>query len=330
MFWIFVILLFLGILYFFHTQIEGFENNALTLEGFNLKYDADIVGLPEGVFALGVENGRYDTLFTFVKEETMLDYWMKYIHPSLPSKYFVLMCPNVFDNRDPLNELSVRPVTQDSFLDGSVSNEISRYPGIQSKRKVYAFCKNIDDMTTVLLPDQDFIREHAYETLLNKIDKENIDYNKKYNQCIWVGDLEVSDPWIDSRSTFKTLYENGNFPTVKVYLDRPISDQIQYKWILDMGEIRSTTIWKLYSGSVLLKKRSNWKQWYDLIEWVHYVPIKDDFSDLREKIEWCFHHEEECKNIAKNARIFVTGTLNWEQVKKDSVETVLDSFRSYG
>jgi hypothetical protein len=75
---------------------------------------------------------------------------------------------------------------------------------------------------------------------------------------------------------------------------------------------------------------SNWKKWYDLIEWVHYVPIKNDFSDLNEKIEWCLQHEEECKEIVKNARIFVSGTLNWEQVKKDTVETVLDSFRSYG
>jgi hypothetical protein len=120
---------------------------------------------------------------------------------------------------------------------------------------------------------------------------------------------------------------------VKRYLK--VADQIQYKLLLDMDErssIQSTTIWKLYSGSVVLKTKSNWKQWYydDLIEWVHYVPIQSDFSDLPQKIEWCLQHEEECKEIVKNARDFVLGTLNWEEVQKYSVETVLNSFRSYG
>jgi len=339
MFWIFFSVLFLGILYFFH-QIEGFENDALTLEEFNLKYEADIVLLPTGLFALGVEKDRYDTIFTFVNDEEMiLDYWMKYIHPSLPSKYFVILCPmNVFDySGNILEELSVRPVIQESLqgIDSSlfVSKEISEYPFVESKRKVYALCKNIHDKTTVLLPDKDFIREHAYEDLLKKVDKHRVDYSKKYTQCIWVGDLtDVSeDTRIDSRSKFKKLYEEGQFSNVNFKKDLKIDEQMKYKMMLDMDEmyIRSTAIWKLYSGSVLLKTRSNWKQWYDLIEWEHYVPIKDDFSDLNEKIEWCLQHEEECEEMIKNAKTFVIGTLNWEQVNKDIVEDVLDSFRSF-
>jgi hypothetical protein len=321
--------------------IEGFENEALTLNGFNLKYDADIVLLPEVIFALGVENGQYDTLFTFVKEEeTMIEYWMKYIHPSLPSKYYVLMCPMNFFDDSVIDELSVRPASPDSQEMGTlvVSSEFSAYPGLPPKRKVYALCKNIRDRTTVLLPDIDFIREHAYEKQLKEVDKNAVDYTEKYNHCIWVGDLRhVSelDPLIDSRPLFQKLYEEGKMTNVEVKRYLKVADQIQYKLLLDMDErssIQSTTIWKLYSGSVVLKTKSNWKQWYydDLIEWVHYVPIQSDFSDLPQKIEWCLQHEEECKEIVKNARDFVLGTLNWEEVQKYSVETVLNSFRSYG
>jgi len=38
-----------------------------------------------------------------------------------------------------------------------------------------------------------------------------------------------------------------------------------------------------------------------LKQWVHYIPVKRDLSDLVEKAEWCFSHEKEAKEIAENA-----------------------------
>jgi ferritin len=35
--------------------------------------------------------------------------------------------------------------------------------------------------------------------------------------------------------------------------------------------------------------------------YVHYVPIKEDFSDLKEVMEWCLSNESKCKEIIKNA-----------------------------
>ena len=35
---------------------------------------------------------------------------------------------------------------------------------------------------------------------------------------------------------------------------------------------------------------------------VHYVCIRDDFSDLLEKVEWCETHPQECERIGKNAQ----------------------------
>jgi hypothetical protein len=112
--------------------------------------------------------------------------------------------------------------------------------------------------------------------------------------------------------------------------DTSISDQIQYKMILDMDGWSSTwsaTVWKMYSGSVLLKTKSKWKQWYyhKLEPWVHYVPVKDDFSDLNDKIEWCLHNERECIKITENAKRFVDKHLTWDQVKKDTLAAVRSS-----
>ena len=84
------------------------------------------------------------------------------------------------------------------------------------------------------------------------------------------------------------------------------------------------TVWKLYSGSVLLKTKSKWKQWYydELKEWEHYVPIENDFSDLNDKIEWCIHNEEKCIKITENAHQFVFQRLNWERVKLDILSSI--------
>jgi spore maturation protein CgeB len=35
--------------------------------------------------------------------------------------------------------------------------------------------------------------------------------------------------------------------------------------------------------------------------WVHFVPIKNDFSDLIEKIKYLNENNEKAKNIANNA-----------------------------
>lgn len=359
MFWLWILILILILfLWKYRTSfIEGFETNSMNLDEFNLKYDSDIVGLPEGLFALGVENNQYNTYSNpLLYAETMIDYWMKYIHPSLPSKYYVLMCPmDGFDNHgdafDTLSDRIVNPQSLDALkgIDGSVfvTYDTNEYPIFHSKRNIYAVCKNINDTTTVLLPDFHFIRENAYEDKIKEIDQDRKNYQDRIPQCIWRGSIHNGSPFnfinpkdktkeMNQRTYFKKCYEEGKFPKVNFEESKTtIIDQIQYKMILDIDGCSSTwsaTVWKLYSGSVLLKTRSKWKQWYyDVFKpWIHYVPVENDFSDLNEKIEWCLQHEEECIRITENAHKFVLEKLNWEQVKKDAIERVLESFQSYG
>jgi hypothetical protein len=35
-----------------------------------------------------------------------------------------------------------------------------------------------------------------------------------------------------------------------------------------------------------------------LKEYVHYIPIKEDLSDLIQKIKWCKENDDKCKKIA--------------------------------
>ena len=45
------------------------------------------------------------------------------------------------------------------------------------------------------------------------------------------------------------------------------------------------------------------EEWFyhDLKPWEHYVPIKKDFSDLKEKVEWLRQNDEEAKRIVNRA-----------------------------
>jgi hypothetical protein len=82
-------------------------------------------------------------------------------------------------------------------------------------------------------------------------------------------------------------------------------DLVKFKYILDIDGMAATwdaTAWKLNSGSVLFKTDSCWKQWFyaDFEPWKNYIPLKDDFSDIDERFDWCESHPEECKKIIEN------------------------------
>lgn len=85
-------------------------------------------------------------------------------------------------------------------------------------------------------------------------------------------------------------------------------EQSYYKYIINIdGNVSAFRLsLELSLGSIILLVKSNWKIWYSnlLKEYEHYVPVKEDLSDLIEKIEWCRNNDKECENIAKNARIF--------------------------
>ena len=38
--------------------------------------------------------------------------------------------------------------------------------------------------------------------------------------------------------------------------------------------------------------------------WLHYVPIRDDFSDLAKKVEWCDGNRDKCRQIGQQAKAF--------------------------
>lgn len=75
-----------------------------------------------------------------------------------------------------------------------------------------------------------------------------------------------------------------------------------HAWQIDIdGNVNSWgLLWKLISGSCVLRVQSPRRQWYhrQLQPWVHLVPVQADLSDLEEKLAWCRNHLRECAVIA--------------------------------
>ena len=84
--------------------------------------------------------------------------------------------------------------------------------------------------------------------------------------------------------------------------------QSEYKYIINIdGHVTAFRLSiELSMGSVILWVKTKWKIWYsDLLEpYKHYVPVKEDLSNLIDQIKWCRDNDEKCQQIAKNARSF--------------------------
>ena len=160
-----------------------------------------------------------------------------------------------------------------------------------------------------------------------------------YNQLFWIGNVK-SHPL---RGKLMDLYAgNSKFCFMGMnWIRNGLSGQSQqadkfvslpehthYKYLL---EIRGLG----YSGRYKLLMFSNRPIFYverddiefftrDLKPFVHYIPVKEDLSDLEEMYDWAEAHPEECKQIAKNALEYAQNNLTREKAIEYYSRIILD------
>lgn len=105
---------------------------------------------------------------------------------------------------------------------------------------------------------------------------------------------------------------------------------LEYKYILSVegNDVATNLKWILNSNSVLLMPRPQLESWImesHLVPYVHYVPIKDDFSNLEQQLHWCNQHQKECKEIVKKANEYIKIFLN-ENNEQKIISTVLQKY----
>ena len=165
----------------------------------------------------------------------------------------------------------------------------------------------------------------------------DIPFDKKIGALIWRGTTTGKETGANRFNLIKTWFNkhpkiNIGFSFIcqmkdayKKYVkgELPIRGLLKYKYILSVeGNDKDTGInWKLNSNSLVFMAKpsvSSWLMESTLQPNYHYILLKDDFSDLLEKIKWCENNQNKCKEIIKNANRFM------KQFKNPAVEANIE------
>ncbi|MFG1523142.1 glycosyl transferase family 90 [Halobacteriovorax sp. ZH1_bin.1] len=89
-----------------------------------------------------------------------------------------------------------------------------------------------------------------------------------------------------------------------------IDEQLKNKFILciEGNDVATNLKWVMSSNSVAVMSKPKYETWFmegRLVAGKHYVEVKDDYSDLPEKIAYYTANPEEAKAIIKNAHAWV-------------------------
>lgn len=109
-----------------------------------------------------------------------------------------------------------------------------------------------------------------------------------------------------------------------------IEKHLDYKFILSLqgNDVATNLKWIMSSNSIAVMPKPTMETWYmegKLIPGVHYVEIKDDFSDVEEKLIYYINHPNECLEIIKNAKKY-RETFNNPTIEKLTSLLVLKKY----
>lgn len=218
-----------------------------------------------------------------------------------------------------------------SINDSFDGNDI---PGV-----ILAPAKNkFKDKNIILIPD--FHTLNIHPNLIKQVERGNIKYSweVKENKAFWIGattggyyNLENYNNYpriklvklsfehpdlINARLHFLTQMDETLKPNLINYLSPEVSieEHMKYKYQIAVdgnGTSYPRTHWQQFGSSVILKQDSDSIQWYyDCLKpYKHYIPFKNDCSDLIEKIIWCKNNDSEVRKIANNANMFANNNL---------------------
>jgi DNA-directed RNA polymerase II subunit RPB2 len=109
-----------------------------------------------------------------------------------------------------------------------------------------------------------------------------------------------------------------------------MQEQGKYKYIIHIdGNVDAYRLLKtMLLGSVILKVEGKYNLWVEhlLQDGIHFVSVKEDLSDLIEKIEWCMSHDEECKVIADNGVKIASKILNKDYIDDSFIKILWGVF----
>ncbi|PCH97218.1 MAG: lipopolysaccharide A protein [Gammaproteobacteria bacterium] len=97
-----------------------------------------------------------------------------------------------------------------------------------------------------------------------------------------------------------------------------ITEQLKFKYIIcvEGNDVATSLKWVMSSNSLCLMCKPKFETWFMegvLVANHHYVELKEDYSDLNEKIEYYNTHQKEAQKIINNANDYVKDFKNNKQ-----------------
>jgi len=96
-----------------------------------------------------------------------------------------------------------------------------------------------------------------------------------------------------------------------------IEEQLKYKYLIAIegNDVASNLKWAMSSNSLVMMAKPKFETWFmegRLQEGYHYVLLKDDYSDLEEKINFYNQHPDKAQKIIEQAHLYINQFLNHE------------------
>ncbi len=97
-----------------------------------------------------------------------------------------------------------------------------------------------------------------------------------------------------------------------------VAKHLEYKFILSLegNDVATNLKWIMSSNSIAVMPKPKYETWFmegTLIPDQLYIQIKDDFSDLHERLDYFLQHPEKALEIIKNANAFVSQFFDEKQ-----------------
>jgi len=173
--------------------------------------------------------------------------------------------------------------------------------------------------------------------------KANLDaMNKESPASPWIDAMFLENRHAGSHNQLEPFLER--FEDYKVFLvTRKRMGELetsQYKYQLDIGGGGGTTwtgtLRKLAMPGLLFHHETPTRDFFydDIRPWVHYVPVRTDLSDLREKYDWAEAHPREAQKIAQAATDYVASMATDEWINRayqryfvDDLGRIVEAYR---
>ena len=189
--------------------------------------------------------------------------------------------------------------------------------------------RRINNKTGILL---NFNYNRHWENI-PKVRKQDIKFKDKIGKLVWRGTTtgEGNDEFSFENNRllcikkyynhykcnigFSEVVQNVNIDSKYIKKSLKIFEQLKYKYILSIegNDVASGLKWQLYSNSIVFMRKPkivSWAMEDKLKPYIHYIPIKDDFSDCIEQISWCENNQDKCNEIIKNANNYIEQFLD--------------------